>query len=253
MVKGLELFRSRFADYADSYVLIGGAACDILLERAALPFRITRDLDIVLCIEALTPEFGRAFWGFIRDGAYEIQEKSSSDRKLYRFRKPATPNFPEMIELFSRRPDAFELNAESALTPIPMDDEISSLSAILLDDDYYGFIQSRKRRVEGISLLPAEALVVLKAKAWLDLSKRKANGETVDSKNIRKHKNDVCRLFATLTPQIRVELPPGIQAEVSEFIDQLANEPVDFRVLGLPLVMPDVIMGLRQIFVDNEM
>ena len=113
MVKGLELFRSRFADYADSYVLIGGAACDILLERAALPFRITRDLDIVLCIEALTPEFGRAFWGFIRDGAYEIQEKSSSDRKLYRFRKPATPNFPEMIELFSRRPDAFELNAES--------------------------------------------------------------------------------------------------------------------------------------------
>lgn len=31
-------------------------------------------------------------------------------------------------------------------------------------------------------------------KAWLDLSERKAAGEDIDSKNIKKHKNDVFRL-----------------------------------------------------------
>ena len=37
-----------------------------------------------------------------------------------------------------------------------------------------------------------------KAKAWLDLTERKNAGENVDSKNIRKHKNDVFRLTALL-------------------------------------------------------
>lgn len=249
MVRGLELFRRRFADYTDNYVLIGGAACDVLLEHAALPFRATRDLDIVLCLEVLTPEFGRAFWQFVKDGAYEIQEKSKGERKLYRFRKPAHPEFPEMLELFSRRPDTFAAHAESQLTPIPMDDEISSLSAILLDDDYYHLIQTHKRRVDGLSLLSAESLIVLKAKAYLDLSVRKAAGEAVDAKNIRKHKNDVCRLFAALTPQSRIALPPSIHTEVLMFIDRLGNEPVDFQALGLPFTMPEVISGLRQTFV----
>ncbi len=246
MVKGLELFRVRFADHLDSYVLIGGAACDVLLEHAALPFRATRDLDIVLCVEALTPEFGRAFWRFVKDGAYEIQEKSSGERKLYRFRKPANPEFPEMLELFSRRPDVFESSAEGNLTPIPLEDEVSSLSAILLDDEYYNLIQAHKHAVDGLSLLSAESLIALKAKAWLDLSARKANGEAVDTKNIRKHKNDVCRLFAALTPRSRITLPPGIRTEVEEFIEKLSDEPVDLRALGLPFSMSEVITGLRQ-------
>ena len=54
MIKGLETFRSAFREYSDSYILIGGAACNINLERAAIPFRTTRDLDIVLCVESLT-------------------------------------------------------------------------------------------------------------------------------------------------------------------------------------------------------
>ena len=32
MVKGLEVFKSFFNGYEDQYVLIGGAACDILFE-----------------------------------------------------------------------------------------------------------------------------------------------------------------------------------------------------------------------------
>jgi hypothetical protein len=48
MVRGMEVFREHFADFADCYVLIGGAACDLLMEEAGLLFRVTKDLDIVM-------------------------------------------------------------------------------------------------------------------------------------------------------------------------------------------------------------
>ena len=35
MVKGLDTFQKYFADYEEQYVLIGGAACDILFESNA--------------------------------------------------------------------------------------------------------------------------------------------------------------------------------------------------------------------------
>ena len=57
MVKGLDTFHKYFAGYEDQYVLIGGAACDIVFESNDANFRATRDLDMVLIIEALTPEF----------------------------------------------------------------------------------------------------------------------------------------------------------------------------------------------------
>ena len=58
MVKGLDTFRRYFKGFEDQYVLIGGAACDIVFESNETTFRATRDLDIVLIVEALTPEFG---------------------------------------------------------------------------------------------------------------------------------------------------------------------------------------------------
>lgn len=52
-MRGLDIFRKRFSKYPDRYVLIGGTACDIALGAAGIAYRATRDLDIVLCIEAL--------------------------------------------------------------------------------------------------------------------------------------------------------------------------------------------------------
>lgn len=34
MVKGIETFKTYFKEYADEYVLIGGAACDILFDNS---------------------------------------------------------------------------------------------------------------------------------------------------------------------------------------------------------------------------
>jgi hypothetical protein len=83
LVKGLDLFRNHFKEYGNQFVLIGGTACDLVMGEAGFPFRATKDLDIVLLIEFLTPEFGRAFWEFIRGGGYTAKEKESGIRPFW--------------------------------------------------------------------------------------------------------------------------------------------------------------------------
>ncbi len=73
MVYGLEKFKEYFNDYTGQYVFIGGVACDILLDVAGTSFRATKDLDVVLILEALDEAFGTMFWKFIEDGGYEFR------------------------------------------------------------------------------------------------------------------------------------------------------------------------------------
>ena len=61
MVNGLDTFKTYFADYKDCYVLIGGSACDVYFTDQDLPFRVTEDLDMILCVEALSPAFFARF------------------------------------------------------------------------------------------------------------------------------------------------------------------------------------------------
>lgn len=82
---------------------------------------------------------------------------------------------------------------DAALTPLPIDDEISSLSAILLNEAYYELLKTGQIVVDGIPVLSPICLIPFKAKAWLELRERKSNGGQVDSKNIKKHKNDIFR------------------------------------------------------------
>ena len=70
MVVGLERFRDHFRGLEGSYVLIGGTACDAWMARSGLKFRATRDLDIVLVIEALEPDFVARFKKFVSTGRY---------------------------------------------------------------------------------------------------------------------------------------------------------------------------------------
>lgn len=248
MIKGIEIFQDAFADFADSYILIGGAACDIQLEQAGVPFRVTHDFDVVLCVESLSPDFGRAFWRFIRNGGYQIQERATGEKKFYRFRKPSSPDYPVMLELFSRQPQNFKIAQESVLTPIPMEEEVSSLSAILLDNEYYSFIQAHKTQVDSISLLSSEALIVLKVKAWLDLSERKTAGEKIDSKDIKKHKNDIFRLFASLPGNVTVMLTPGIESDVRQFLSKIQDEEIDLQALRIRGQKSEILSGLHRLF-----
>ncbi len=105
VVKGLDVFREHFKGFQGSYVLIGGVACYLLMEEAGVDFRATKDLDIVLCVEALDATFVEHFWEFVKVGGYQNQQKSTGNKQFYRFDKPSTEGFPHMLELFSRVPD----------------------------------------------------------------------------------------------------------------------------------------------------
>ncbi len=104
MVKGIDQFKAHFAGFADQYVLIGGAACYLAMQEAGLEFRVTKDLDIVLCVEVLDAEFVGAFWEFVKKGRYKNRQKSTGKKLFYRFYEPEDETFPWMLELFSRIP-----------------------------------------------------------------------------------------------------------------------------------------------------
>ena len=118
MVRGLGLFRERFREFQDSIVLIGGAACDEWFADQGLRFRATKDLDIVLIIEVINPEFVGLLRRFIDEGGYEIRERTEGAPILYRFAKPAEESFPFMLELFSRKPEGLELMEEQRTIPV---------------------------------------------------------------------------------------------------------------------------------------
>ncbi len=247
---GLDKFQQHFAAFADQYVLIGGVATLLALEEQGLEARATKDLDIVLCVEVLEPDFVRAFWAFVQAGGYQIQQRSSGKKVFYRFSKPTMPGYPAMLEIFSRQPDGVTLSEDALLTPIPVNEDVSSLSAILLDEDYYAFLHANKRELAGVQVVNEYCLIPLKARAWLDLSKRREAGEAIDQKNISKHRSDVLRLFQLLTPATRLTLPSAMMGDMAAFLEVLSMQDDQLlKSVGIKgLSLAQVVETLRSIY-----
>jgi hypothetical protein len=148
-----------------------------------------------------------------------------------------------MLELFSRQPDVLQVAEGSHLTPLPVEEELSSLSAILMDNDYYAFIRAGKTEVDGLPVVGPAHLIALKARAWLDLTEREKKGEKIDSKVIKKHKNDVFRLYRILDPAIDPAAPEVVKKDLQEFISRMDNEDIDLKSLGVRSVTRDGVLA----------
>jgi len=236
MVKGIEEFRQYFEQHSDSYVIIGGTACDMIEEKFGQNPRATKDIDILLIIEALTSDFVQQFWKFILDGEYETRQRGNGTSEFFRFMKPKKDTFPYQIELFAKKPNLLKIAESAMLTPIPVDEDMSSLSAILMNDEYYKFTLGHCHFVDGLRIAATESLICLKAKAFLDLTSRKQSGEKIDEKNIRKHFNDIFRLSVTLTGDSNISLSEELNKDLSEFCrSAVAGLPDNalFKVAGL--------------------
>lgn len=220
MVKGLDIFQKWFKGFEDQYVLIGGTAAVITMAGAGLPFRGTKDLDIVLHVEVLSKAFGLQFWAFVEAGGYQQKEGNPQQQPcLYRFQKPLDDEFPHMLELFSRVPDGLTFVPPGHLTPIPLGEQLSSLSAILLDDAYYQFVLSGRHNRHGMpSWIGEDRLIPLKAVAWIEMNERVQQGELIDSKKINKHLDDIVQLSGLLLPGRVIELPDRIAADLQAFV-----------------------------------
>ena len=177
MVNGIDIFREHFDNYKDQYTVIGGFACDLLMSDAGLDFRQTVDIDMVIIVEALTTEFAKAFWDFIEAGGYHTRQRSTGQPEFYRFIDPANPSYPKMIELFSRPQNHVELQADTHLIPLHIDDEVS--------------------------------------------------------RDIRKHRLDVFRLFPLIREDLRISVPSSVGEDIQNFIAQIRETDIRLTDIGI--------------------
>lgn len=233
MVSGIDIFRKHFSNFREQYTVIGGFACDLLMTDAGLDFRQTVDIDMVLTVEALTTEFAKAFWEFIDQGGYQARQRNNGKPEFYRFVNPTNLEYPKMIELFARPQNNVSLQPDTHLMPLHIDDEVSSLSAILLNDDYYHFLLQGRTVTDGISILDAEHIIPLKMKAWLDLKDKKAQGLHVNSRDIRKHRLDVFRLFQLVREGQRIVVPASVSDDIHNFISQMLDTDIRLSDIGI--------------------
>ena len=108
----------------------------------------------------------------------------------------------------------------------------ASLSAILMDETYYFYTIANSSIVEALHRADINALICLKAKAYLDLSERKTKGEIIDEDDIKKHKTDIFRLATLLTADARYVLPNPIGNDFNTFMEKVNDELPDAAMLA---------------------
>lgn len=223
-ISGWIKFKEVFQGFDANYVLIGGVACTVLLNELGIDFRPTKDFDIVIIIEEIEHTFFNRFWKFIDDGKYSCFKNSDQSQQFYRFDQPKEAGYPKIIELFCRKTMNLSSERLKHITPMHINNSIMSLSAIVLDDEYYFLIKDRRSIIDGISVLNLELIIVLKMKAWLDLKKNKLNGVNIHADEINKHRRDVFRLLGNLDPKIKLaSLSETIKNDIKNFMFDANN------------------------------
>lgn len=245
-VTGWELFRDKFSGYEDCYAVIGGFACEVLLRKAEIEFRATKDIDMIMVMEDDLPGFGRVFWDFIKEGGYKCGWRQDPDIHFYRFTEPKS-GYPAQIELFSRRQD-YHLQVDGGIAPIHIDDEVSSLSAIVMDDDFYSLLQKEKTVVDGISTIRASGLIPFKMYAWVNLLEKKERGEHVNEKDLRKHKLDVFRLLQIVPDDDSVELNGLCKEAAVSYINRITDETINLEQIGISFSKEEAVERLRELY-----
>lgn len=67
----------------------------------------------------------------------------------------------------------------------------------------------------------------------MDLKERKERGNHVDSRDIKKHKNDIIRLSMLLVPNNKIEVPDMIKNDLSQFIQNIDKEDINLKQLRI--------------------
>lgn len=240
-------FIETFAKYKDKFVIIGGTATAIQLEQRGIKSRTTKDYDMVLINDEKDLGFYDVFVNFLKEGEYNGGTIDQTGR-LYRFRT-RNKEYPAEIELFTKRQD-FNLKADNFRTPVRFA-ENASLSALLLDDDYYHLLEANVEYIDEYPVLSRKALIIFKAKAWMDLSERKVVNHQVDSKDIKKHLNDIVRLVGSLEDLEKlVNVPENIAEDMEQFLQLISQTTFAYhKEIGLK---DDEIKGfLKELLVEK--
>jgi hypothetical protein len=109
-----------------------------------------------------------------------------------------------------------------------------------------------RTQIDGITILDAGYLIPFRAKAWLDLTNRKSSGENIDSKNIRKHKNDIFRLSVLLGQNSRINVTSGIYNDIQIFLHAMWKEDINTKQLGLSRTKDNILEVLSNTYLKSE-
>lgn len=253
-VRGLEKFKEYFLEFKENYVIIGGTACSIILRNADMKPRATKDIDMILIMDQMTLEFGRQFWQFIRDGKYEMRERKRGEGKepvpeLFRFYKPQDDIYPFQIEILSKQPEVLSIPKDFHLTPIPIGEDVSSLSAILMDEEFYHFTLSHSIMEDGLHLADIIGLMCLKMKAYLNLTEQEPAAHGSD---IRKHMSDVFKLMANSNVMEPIALSENMKKDVAAFVEKMEslmpNNPLQDSIQRNEIFIRQVLDEMKRIF-----
>lgn len=249
MVRGIDFFRTHFRDYTDYFTLIGGTACELTLSELG-GFRATRDIDMLVLLENMNPDFAEHFHDFIRNGQYKCYFSKDGKRHFYRFLEPENRDYPPQIELLSR--SMIPEHPELKYTPVSADDYIRSMSAIILSEDYYNYTLRHRVVKQSLPCLDTEALIVFKTAAYLNLYAQKAdNPASVRSSDLLKHRNDIFRLLGTLEGTSKAGIPEMIRENQQEFIELFpVDHPEWNAIIQSQGALADTVENYRRKFID---
>lgn len=230
VVQGLEVFRQYLAGQEEKFVIVGGTAIQLVrgqyLEDGSNAFsgepRVTKDIDILVVIDKLDQDFINAIQKLIVDGEYQCEKKKETNY-YYRFVQKNNLSFPGKIELLTR--DPFPENDKFKYASLTGGFK-GSLSAIVLDSEYYAFAKDHTEKINGLYSLPEIGLIVLKVSASLNrLEEYQKKSEQAKDRDYfyldyQKHLQDVFLLVGELKPEVKADVSEKIKNRLTEFIEK---------------------------------
>ena len=128
-------------------------------------------------------------------------------------------------------------------------EDVSSLSAIALDDDFYAFMMRGRKVVDDICVLDADYLIPFKMYAWLNnKDDRDNNVRMVNTKDIKKHKKDVFLLMSLVNPDTKIETSGSVRNAVERFVTEIMADSFQPKDININRSKEDLVNILKNIY-----
>jgi hypothetical protein len=89
-------------------------------------------------------------------------------------------------------------------------------------------------------VLDKDALIVLKAKAYLNNLSRKLSGQHVHQDDIDKHKKDIYRLSYLFVGNERYAVADEIKEDLRLFVDSMSDHPINTKAIARYMNLPEL-------------
>jgi hypothetical protein len=71
------------SEFRSHYVIIGGMATVLTLEKRGLPARATKDVDMIIICQPETKFYMKRFWEFVKAGGYKMWKPTRKKRRIH--------------------------------------------------------------------------------------------------------------------------------------------------------------------------